>query len=138
MLLLLLAVVSAGRVAADEVTPASALQVAQSVLGSVTRGGDIVVAWDSNNLAVTRSGNDAPSFYVVAMESGRGFVVVAGDDALAPILAYSFDYPAPDIHSMHPALEGWFRYVDSAVRYVRLNNIYADSSTATQLWLGSL
>ena len=89
MLLLLLAVVSAGRVAADEVTPASALQVAQRVLGSVTRGGDIVVAWDSNNLAVTRSGNDAPSFYVVAMESGRGFVVVAGDDALAPILAYS-------------------------------------------------
>ena len=132
LLLLLLAVVSAGRVAADEVTPASALQVAQRVLGSVTRGGDIVVAWDSNNLAVTRSGNDVPSFYVVAMESGRGFVVVAGDDALAPVLAYSFDYPAPDIHSMHPALEGWFRYVDSAVRYVRLNSIYADSSTATQ------
>lgn len=133
LLLALLAVISIGRVVADEITSATALSIASEVFGDATRGGELYVAWDSSSLATTRSGNNPPSYYVVAAESGRGFVVVAGDDVLAPILAYSFDYPAPDVDSMHPALKGWFGYVDSAVRYMRLRNISPDASTA-ELW----
>lgn len=138
VLLLVLSVVSVGRVVADEVSESTALRVASEALGyDVTRSGSLAVVWDSNALCSTRSGDDAPSFYVVASTSGRGFVIVAGDDAVAPILAYSEEYPAPDMRSMHPSLEGWFRYVDSSVKYARRNNLSPDASTA-QLWARSL
>ena len=116
VLLLVLAVVSVGRVVADEVSEATALCVASEALGyDATRSGSLAIVWDSNALCATRSGNNAPSFYVVASTTGRGFVIVAGDDAITPILAYSEEYPAPDMLSMHPSLNGWFRYVDRSV-----------------------
>lgn len=134
VLLLALAVVSVGRVVADEVSEATALRIASEALGyDATRSGSLAIVWDSNALCATRSGNNAPSFYVVASTTGRGFVIVAGDDAITPILAYSEEYPAPDMRSMHPSLNGWFRYVDRSVRYARLNNLSPDASIAA-LW----
>lgn len=129
-----LAFISVGRVVAAEVPATTALHIAAEALGyDSTRSETLSVAWDSNALSSTRSGDDTPSFYVVASTSGRGFVVVAGDDAIAPILAYSEEYPAPDMHSMHPALKGWFRYIDRTVKYARLSNLTPDASTA-ELW----
>lgn len=125
---------SVGGAIADEISSATALRIASEALRvESTRSCEMMVAWDSNALTATRSGSSVPSFYVVAAESGRGFVVVAGDDAISPILAYSAEYPAPDFESMHPALEGWFRSVDKAVRYARLSNLAPDASTA-QMW----
>lgn len=61
------------------------------MFGDATRSEDVVVAWDSGAIGTTRSGS-TPTFYVVAPKSGRGFVIVAGDDRVAPILAYSTEF----------------------------------------------
>lgn len=132
--LLALALISLGRAVADEVKPSEAVRVAREVLSADdTRGVDITISWDSSSLLSTRSGDEAPSFYVVAPASGKGFVVVAGDDVLTPILAYSTTSEAPRLDSMHPALEGWFGYVDDVVRYARSSGLEADASTLA-LW----
>lgn len=120
-------------VVAKEVSPDVALRIAGGVLGGVTRGGEVSVAWDSSVLGTTRSADEAPTFYVVAPASGRGFVIVAGDDAIVPILAYSRQYEAPSDSLMPPSFEGWLRYVDSAVRYAREHSLVADNVTA-QKW----
>ena len=116
-------------VEAKEVSPSVAKSIAQEVLG-VTRSGDVAVAWDSSVLGTTRSADEMPTFYVVAAQSGRGFVIVAGDDAIAPILAYSTQYVAPAAEVLPPNFEGWLRYVDTVVRYAREHNIVADKATA--------
>lgn len=114
---------------AKEVSPSVAESIAREVLGA-TRGGDVAVAWDSSVLGTTRGTAEAPTFYVVAAQSGVGFVIVAGDDVVAPILAYSTQYAAPTAEVLPPNFEGWLRYVDIVVRYARENNMVADSVTA--------
>ena len=51
-----------------------ALRIASEIFGNTTRGGAAVVAWDSNDMFATRSGDEAPTFYVVTPEYGVGFV----------------------------------------------------------------
>ena len=133
-ILILLAVVltSIFVVEAKEVSPSVARSIAREVLG-VTRGGDVAVAWDSSALGITRSADEAPTFYVVTSESGRGFVIVSGDDSIAPILAYSTQYAAPAAEVLPANFEGWLRYVDSAVRFAREHNLVAGESIA-QKW----
>ena len=130
--MLTLAVVSIGGVVAKEVPHAVALDIARGVLGDQTRGADVVVAWDSEVLGTTRA-SDAPTFYVVTPQSGAGFVIVAGDDRVMPILAYSTSYPMADSDILPPNFVAWLRYVDRAVRYVRENDVVADDATA-RLW----
>ena len=128
-LIFALLVTSMLSVEAKEVSPEVARGIAREVLG-VTRGGDVAVAWDSSVLGTTRSAEDAPTFYVVAAQSGSGFVIVAGDDAIPPILAYSTRYGAPSSEMLPPNFEGWLCYVDAAVRYAREHDIVADRTTA--------
>ena len=125
----MLVLASMSVVEAKEVSPSVARSIACEVLGA-TRGGDVAVAWDSSVLGVTRSADDAPTFYVVTSDSGRGFVIVSGDDAIVPILAYSTQYAAPTTEVLPANFEGWLRYVDSAVRFAREHNIVAGESTA--------
>ena len=130
-ILILLAIMlsSAFAVEANEVSPDVAKCIAREVLGA-TRSGDVAVAWDSSVLGTTRGASDTPTFYVVTAQSGSGFVIVAGDDAIAPILAYSTQYSAPTAEVLPPSFEGWLRYVDAAVRYAREHDIVADRTTA--------
>ena len=86
-LCLTLLVAAISGVAAKEVPVSEALRMASHILGETTRGGALAVAWDSSALGATRSSNEAPTFYVVAPSSGQGFVIIAGDDAVTPILA---------------------------------------------------
>lgn len=118
---------------AKEVTAERALSVGRSVLGIATRSGSVSVLWDSSALYATRGEDDAPTFYVVAAESGEGYVIISGDDALKPVLAYSMRYSAPSSEVLPPNFEGWLRYVDSAVRYAREHDVEADALTA-RLW----
>ena len=110
-----------------------ALRMASRILGETTRGGALAVAWDSSALGATRSSNEAPTFYVVAPSSGQGFVVIAGDDAVTPILAYSTTYSAPSAAVLPTNFVEWLKYVDSSVRNVRAKGVVADDATA-QRW----
>lgn len=113
---------------ADNVSLGRAESLAKAFFsGSSTRSGDVSVkmVWDGTDNA-TRSG-EAPAFYVFNREGG-GFVVIAGEDAAEPILAYS------ETRSFNPDkrftnVRGWFRMYQREIEYMRANGIKPDSGT---------
>lgn len=118
---------------AEQVTSERAKEVAREVLGGVTRSQDMHVVWDSSLFAQTRVERVEPTFYVVTPSSGAGFVVVAGDDVVAPVLAYSQVSFAPLSNNLPKNFEAWLRYVDRVVREARTAGIKPNSAVA-QLW----
>ena len=118
---------------AEQVSPDVALRMASQLLGYATRGGAAEVAWDSNDMLATRSQESEPTFYVITPNSGRGFVIVAGDDAIRPILGYSTTYNIASVQHLPSNVEGWLKYIDATVRYVRERGAVANDAVA-QLW----
>lgn len=110
-----------------------ALRVASQILGSTTRGGALQVAWDSNDVVATRAESYAPTFYVVAPSSGAGFVIVAGDDTICPVLGYSTTYSITSAEELPANFEGWLSYIDSVVRNIRESGAEANDAVA-RLW----
>lgn len=72
-----------------------------------TRAGKPELILKSSNKLnkLSRADDSAPAFYVFGYSSG-GFVIVSGDDAIAPILGYSFDSEF-DAEDMPSNLEWW-------------------------------
>ena len=131
--LLLALLLCASELRAEQVTSDKARDVARMVLGADTRSGDMHVVWDSSLFAHTRVERIEPTFYVVAPTSGLGFVIVAGDDVVAPVLAYSEMCYAPLSDNLPKNFEAWLRYVDRVVREARTAGIKPNSAVA-QLW----
>ena len=76
---------------ASPVSPEKALNVAKKVLAaqSVTKGvtGDVKIIWDGE---YATKADVQPAFYVIARD-GEGWVIVAGDDNVPPVLGLSYD-----------------------------------------------
>ena len=113
---------------AEEVSQAKALQIA-SQLFAPTRCGGVAVAWDSNDMLPTRA-DGAPTFYVVTPAEGAGFMIVAGDDALLPILGYSSTYSIASADNLPSNFEQWLKDVDRAVRSLRESGVEANDAVA--------
>ena len=76
---------------AGPITPEKALKVAQKVLAvqPVTKAGSgLQIIWDGET-ATTKADAEDPAFYVVGRDGG-GFVIVAGNDNVPPVLALSY------------------------------------------------
>ena len=131
--MLLVVAVSVCGAAAKEVSPERALRVATELFGEATRGGNLELWWDSGALDSTRAEGEAPTFYVITPSSGVGFVIVAGDDAVRPILGYSTTYSIASAELLPANFEGWLRYIDTTIRKVRSDGIVANNVVA-QLW----
>ena len=119
LILLCLSIASVCGATAKEVDSARALRVAAELFGDATRGGGVELRWDSGDLLSTRGEGGAPTFYVITPSAGAGFVIVAGDDAVRPILGYSTTYNIASVESLPSNFEGWLRYIDATVRKVR-------------------
>ena len=79
---------------AGPVTPEKALQVAQTVFASApgTKAAgesELKIVWDGEFEPATKAAQD-PAFYVISRPEG-GFVMVAGNDNVQPVLAFSFE-----------------------------------------------
>lgn len=118
---------------AKQVSPSVALRMASEFFGDATRVGGVELRWDSRALGSTRTEGGAPTFYVITPSSGVGFIIVAGDDAVPPILGYSTTYSIATAELLPPNFEGWLRDIDAAVRYARQCGAEADDVVA-QLW----
>jgi hypothetical protein len=66
-------------------------------------------------------------FYVYNFDS-RGFVIVAGDDAVRPILGYS-DEEAYDPEQLPPSVEKWLEDYKEQIRYAIGNELHATPET---------
>lgn len=71
--------------------------------------------------AARKSGQqDAPSFYAFNDSKGKGFVLIAGDDCVNPVLGYSPSGKI-DTDNLPPALEAWLQDVSSYINSKREN-----------------
>ena len=77
----------------------------------------VVLLWKGEGF-VTKADPSNPPFYVFGSSSGQGFVIISGEDALRPVLAWSHEG-----HFRHEDMPGsmaaWFDDVDSAVAAAR-------------------
>lgn len=80
----------------------------------------------SNKLKVFKAQGEAkqastPDFYVFNDSQGKGFVLIAGDDCINPVLGYS-DSGNFDIDNLPPALEAWLKGISEGIAQKRAAN----------------
>ena len=75
------------------------------------------LVFDSESI-LTRSDGSAPSYYVFDNTAGSGFVIVAGDDLVRPVLGYSFSEEFPQ-GTLPPNLRDWLDNVRREVNDLR-------------------
>ena len=103
---------------AGPVTPEKALQVARSVFASApttkaTDASSLQIIWDGEFEPATKSAKD-PAFYVVSRPEG-GFVMVAGNDNVQPVLAFSFENDFK-VEGMPENVRAWMQQYKDYVR----------------------
>lgn len=76
----------------DNVTISQAEQLARNFFGGrvTTRSAETGLEYVWNGEDVQTRTNIAPAFYVFNRTSEGGFIIIAGDDAVTPVLAYSY------------------------------------------------
>ena len=103
---------------AAPVTPERALDVAKKVFAaqSATKSvGNVKLIWDGEFDVTTKSVQ--PAIYVVARDGG-GFVIIAGDDNVEPVLAVS-DHNEFKVEDMPANVRWWMDRMKAYVRSVR-------------------
>ncbi len=82
-------------------------------------------AINSNNLKIaesyTFSENGLDYYHVFNFESG-GFIIIAAEDRVVPVLAYSYKNTCPD-ENVSPEFEWWMKSYVEQIKLVRDNNI---------------
>lgn len=101
---------------AGPVSREKALQVADKVFRSMpeTKGAApaLQIVWDGE--FEQTKGNVDPAFYVVTREGG-GFVIVAGNDDVQPVLGFSFENPFV-VEGMPAHVRAWMEQIKAYVR----------------------
>lgn len=141
MLAALLPLVSFSGATAETISSEQASEIASTFFARYGAAGatrstscGVKKMWDSKALFIdTRSALDAePTFHVFAGEAGRGFVIVSGDDAVRPIIGYSFDGVAADAGEIPDGMADYLRGVDNYVRAARENGAAKAAATAAE------
>ena len=106
-----------------------AMQIGQRFLGATTLGEqktDIQL-----QLVYTSATREAVDYYVFNVEGGNGFVIVAGDDRVKPILAYSTtgSFNANDVAD---GFEFTLNSFSDEIKYVREHNLTATPDIMTE------
>lgn len=80
----------------------------------------------------TKSSQQAPSYYVFAPAASEGFVIIAGDDIIRPVLGYSFESRAAGISELPPALKEWLGEIDRHIELCRNNGATASDAVKSE------
>lgn len=88
------------------------------------------LVWDGET-ARTRSSAE-PALYVFNRTDAPGFVIVAGDDAAAPVLGYSFENRFGDVTRMPENLRYWLEGVRDMILDARAKGLPADAAWYAQ------
>ena len=91
---------------------------------------DLQLIWNGKSI-YTREGVESPSYYIFNNVGGKGFVIVAGDDAALPILGYSFVNNF-DPTNIPPNLMDWLEMLHKEINKVRQNPTY--DANIRQAW----
>ena len=100
---------------AAPVTPSQAMDIAKKIFAAqpATKAGTgtLKIVWDGEDVATKAA---QPAFYVIARDGG-GFVIVAGDDNVTPILAIS-DHSEFKVEGMPENVKWWMERMKAYVR----------------------
>ncbi|MCL1946752.1 MAG: C10 family peptidase, partial [Chitinivibrionia bacterium] len=91
---------------------------------------DLTLVYTAGNAQTSTRAAQEPLFYV--FNDADGFIIVSGDDAVEPILAYS-NNNLFDAQKINPALQYWLDGYEKQIEYVRENKLSASDETA-QNW----
>lgn len=80
----------------------------------------------------TRANGASPAFYVFGKDNGKGFVIVAGDDVVMPILGYSFKNNFPGNH-LPVNLKDWLEEISEQINRARREGLKSPPAVA-QAW----
>ena len=101
---------------AEPVSESRAREVAMKVLAAQpatkASSGDVKLIWDGENAATKAAGN--PAFYVFGSDRG-GFVIIAGDDNVQPVLAIS-ETSQFKVEGMPENMKWWMETMKTYVR----------------------
>lgn len=71
---------------------------------------------------ILASGSEAPTFHVFTPASGKGFVIVSGEEMENPIIGYSFDSEFTTEGGMPAGLADYLAGIDAQIRTLRERN----------------
>lgn len=120
---------------AENVTEQKARELATQFLrtarGTRSSSVSLELVYNGKNTSTRSIGTSSP-LYIYNNVSGKGFVIVSGDDAAMPILAYS-DENNFRVENMPPNVRNWLEGYESEIRYIQQNQIKA-SPECTRAW----
>ncbi len=123
---------------ADVVPESKARKVAENIFGPSTKGNPVLtMVWNGIESQGTKSASStiAAPFYVFNNESG-GFVIVAGDDDVQPILGYSYEFSfSPD--NMPENISSWMEKYKNLVQDTRSRKV-APAKDVKSAWIDAL
>jgi hypothetical protein len=83
------------------------------------------------SLAYTRTENSDNIYYVFNTTNNSGWIIVAADDVVIPILGYSFEGNYSNTNQP-PAFTYWMNSCKDQILYVKQNNVVSDIATLTK------
>ncbi len=95
-------------------------------IGQVQSPSDLVIAYKATAIV---KGATIIDYYVFNFKTGLGFVMVAGDDVIEPILAYSNE-AAFDHEKMSPSAKDWVEGYQNQITYVLEHNLVAQEGVS--------
>lgn len=126
-------------VQAENVTGERAAEAASAFFRSAQTKGMKVASAVSLKMVMSSSAfsssqsSDDPAFYVFNNTSGPGFVIIAGDDAVRPVLGYSFENNFPEGRTLPPNLSAWLEGTARGVGMVRKSGV-RPAKSASEAW----
>lgn len=119
---------------ADKVTPEKAQAVASRFLSSVSGSASFNLNKSADaalklvyTATIPMERSIEPAYYIFERSAGAGFVIIAGDDAVEPIIGYSLENPI-DVSDLPPALIGFLKGHEDRIRYVKTHPTPPSSS----------
>jgi len=115
---------------ANPVSVQTAQTVAANFLSNKEGGRDLTLQLTKSYAANAANGQTA--LYVFNVNNGGGFVIVSGDDAVMPVLAYSTEDAFPE-QVTNKEVAYWMAGYNEQISYVIANHLEA-SASITQQW----
>ena len=126
--LLFLFIFFSGALLADNVTAEQARALAidffkASIQTRSTVSPQLQMVWDGEDVNTRNTGN-LPAFYVFNSTDRKGFVIIAGDDAVMPVLGYS-STDSFVVEGMPTNLKGWMNGLREQINEARTSGLVA-------------
>ena len=117
---------------AKQVNEQVALKVATNFIAKKASGRSVAVVLKDRVLLQDQGVGQNVAYYIFDVNNSNGFVMVAGDDLVKPILAYSTDKEFQTGVEQSPETKYWTNIYTQQINYIVANNIAAEKDVVAQ------